>query len=331
MFMLVGLYVCSPRIHLASSMSFGMMVTRLAWMAHRLASSNSLTRYASTTSWRHSIAADWNRRSVLKILGDLPHQPLKRQLSDEQRCGLLEVADVLQSRSPCPVPVGFHLSPLHPCLVYLPLLLIRPVQYSVAQHGSFFSAGDVQHRQLSVDRRVHYSFLAWLLTGHLQFRRRLFPLGLLTFAGVVLVIISISAPLLPLGSASAATTCTGTSATACTARGLLDRFCPICQLWTFIVGRVLVSVDFGHWDLLPVLFLEVGDKLPHLVSAPTLLCERFLQSPRQTMVNEEGGKRFGCGDMGWARWQGEMDLLLHPFWRFNSLRRSWGTLLLSLV
>ena len=59
-------YVHSPRIHLASRMSFGMMVTRLAWMAHRLASSNSPTRYASAASWRHSIAADWNRRSVLK-------------------------------------------------------------------------------------------------------------------------------------------------------------------------------------------------------------------------------------------------------------------------
>ena len=62
----VGHYACSPRICLASSMSFGMMVTRLAWMAHRLASSNSLTRYASAASWRHSIATDWNRRSVLK-------------------------------------------------------------------------------------------------------------------------------------------------------------------------------------------------------------------------------------------------------------------------
>ena len=59
-------YARSPRIRLASSMSFGMMVTRLAWMAHRLTSSNSLTRYASAASWRHSIAANWNRRSVLK-------------------------------------------------------------------------------------------------------------------------------------------------------------------------------------------------------------------------------------------------------------------------
>ena len=62
----VGLYARSPRIRLASWISFCMMVTRLAWMAHRLASSNNLTRYASAASWRHSIAADCNRRSVLK-------------------------------------------------------------------------------------------------------------------------------------------------------------------------------------------------------------------------------------------------------------------------
>ena len=64
--LVVGLYARSPRIRLASSISFGMRVTRPAWMAHRLASSNSLTRYASYASWRHIIAADWNRRSVLK-------------------------------------------------------------------------------------------------------------------------------------------------------------------------------------------------------------------------------------------------------------------------
>ena len=62
----VGLYARSPRIRLASRISLGMMVTHLAWMAHRLASSNSLTRYASAASWRHNIATDWNSRSVLK-------------------------------------------------------------------------------------------------------------------------------------------------------------------------------------------------------------------------------------------------------------------------
>ena len=51
------LYVCSPRIRLASWMSFSMMVTRLAWMAQRLVSSNSPTRYASEASCRASTAA----------------------------------------------------------------------------------------------------------------------------------------------------------------------------------------------------------------------------------------------------------------------------------
>ncbi|XBI07439.1 hypothetical protein VPH35_135345 [Triticum aestivum] len=50
----------------ASWMSLGMMVTRLAWMAHRLVSSNSPTRYASAASWSAETAEDWKRRSVLK-------------------------------------------------------------------------------------------------------------------------------------------------------------------------------------------------------------------------------------------------------------------------
>ena len=37
-------YALSPQIRLASWMSLGMMVTRRAWMAHRLVSSNRLTR-----------------------------------------------------------------------------------------------------------------------------------------------------------------------------------------------------------------------------------------------------------------------------------------------
>ena len=46
----VGSYARSPRIRLASWMSFGMMVTRWAWIAHRLESSSRLTRYASVAS-----------------------------------------------------------------------------------------------------------------------------------------------------------------------------------------------------------------------------------------------------------------------------------------
>merc|ERR1712151_1484693 len=43
-----------------------MMVTRLAWMAHKLVSSKRPTRYASDASWSARTAEDWNRKSVLK-------------------------------------------------------------------------------------------------------------------------------------------------------------------------------------------------------------------------------------------------------------------------
>ena len=42
------------------------MVTRLAWMAHRLVSSKRETRYDSTDSCRAPMAEDWKRRSDLK-------------------------------------------------------------------------------------------------------------------------------------------------------------------------------------------------------------------------------------------------------------------------
>jgi hypothetical protein len=44
----------------------GWMVTRLAWMAAKLVSSKSETRYASAASWSAMTADDWKRRSVLK-------------------------------------------------------------------------------------------------------------------------------------------------------------------------------------------------------------------------------------------------------------------------
>ena len=40
----------SPLILRASCMSFGIMVTLFAWIAHRLVSSNKLTMYASVAS-----------------------------------------------------------------------------------------------------------------------------------------------------------------------------------------------------------------------------------------------------------------------------------------
>jgi hypothetical protein len=73
----------------ANWMSFGIIVTRLAWMAHKLVSSNRPTKYASAASWtptnrntssttrvrdednasghtcNANTAVDWKRKSVL--------------------------------------------------------------------------------------------------------------------------------------------------------------------------------------------------------------------------------------------------------------------------
>ncbi|CAL6376959.1 unnamed protein product [Bathycoccus prasinos] len=43
-----------------------MMVTLLAWIAHKLVSSNKPTKYASDASCNAKTAEDWNRKSVLK-------------------------------------------------------------------------------------------------------------------------------------------------------------------------------------------------------------------------------------------------------------------------
>ena len=53
--------VFSPRSLLASAMSLGMIVTRLAWMAHKLASSNRPIRYASAAVCMANRAVDWKR------------------------------------------------------------------------------------------------------------------------------------------------------------------------------------------------------------------------------------------------------------------------------
>jgi len=45
--------------------SFGKMVTRLAWIAHKFVSSNNDTRYASEASCNANNACDWKRRSPL--------------------------------------------------------------------------------------------------------------------------------------------------------------------------------------------------------------------------------------------------------------------------
>lgn len=58
------LYDLSPRNLRANARSFGWMVTRFAWIAAKLVSSNNETRYASAASCSAITADDWNRRSV---------------------------------------------------------------------------------------------------------------------------------------------------------------------------------------------------------------------------------------------------------------------------
>lgn len=61
-------YARSPRIRLASWMSFGMIVTRLAWIAHRLVSSNNPTRYASLASYSFTQPANHSKLRIFSKL-----------------------------------------------------------------------------------------------------------------------------------------------------------------------------------------------------------------------------------------------------------------------
>ena len=85
--------------------------------------------------------------------------------------------------------------------------------------------------------------------------------------------------------------------------------------------RCLRPVNFGHWNLLSVLFLEVGDKLPHLVSAPTSFGKGLLQGTSKPVINKERCEGLGRGHMSRAGRQSQMYLLLHTFWCCSSLRR----------
>jgi hypothetical protein len=59
-------HLFSPRMCCASWMSFGMIVTHFAWIAHSLLSSKRQTRYASEASWRARTAVLCIHKSDLK-------------------------------------------------------------------------------------------------------------------------------------------------------------------------------------------------------------------------------------------------------------------------
>jgi hypothetical protein len=55
-------------MRLASCMSLGIIVTRFAWMAHRLVSSNKPIKYASEASCSARTAVDWKRYTLFVCL-----------------------------------------------------------------------------------------------------------------------------------------------------------------------------------------------------------------------------------------------------------------------
>ena len=86
----------------------------MAWMAAKLVSSKSETRYASAASWRAMTADDWKRRSVcerisatdycnkkreayLEVLSNLTDKTLERELADEQLGRLLVATNFTES------------------------------------------------------------------------------------------------------------------------------------------------------------------------------------------------------------------------------------------
>ena len=118
--------VHSPWILLASWMSFGMMVTHLAWMAQRLVSLNSLTRYASAASWSTSSTEDLNRIScVTSIVISLTNL---WNGSFRIRNPMNFWSDLLQGYHSGLVLSVYHLSSFHLSLVTLLDLLFCPVQ-----------------------------------------------------------------------------------------------------------------------------------------------------------------------------------------------------------
>ena len=127
------------------------------------------------------------------------------------------MTDVLQSRSPCSVPVGFYQSPLHPRLMDRSQLCWSPVQHAMAQHGSLLLAGDVKDWQVSIDWGVNCAHFAWLFTGHRLPRWSTFIPCLPTLVRVITIATVISTPLSTSGPTYAtATTCAGTAANTCT-------------------------------------------------------------------------------------------------------------------
>ena len=206
-----------------------------------------------------------------------------------------------------------------------------PVQCAVAQQGSLFQVRDVEGWQLSVNQGVNCAHLAWFFVGHHWSWWFTFIPCLPALVRVIIITVIVPASLSTSGPAYASATCAGTAAITCTAWGFLAHFGPVCQLQTLTVRGVFVPVDFGHWDLLSVLLLEVGNEFPHLVGTPTSFHKSFLQGSHKIVVNKESCEGFSCGHMGWTCWQSQVYLLLHTFRHLRSLHLLGVILIQTLI
>ena len=108
---------------------------------------------------------------------------------------------------------------------------------------------------------VNCALLAWFFVGHHWFWWCIFTPCLPMLVRIIIVTVIVPTSLSTFGPAYTTTTCTRSTAITCTACGFLAHVGTICQLQTLTVRGVFVPIDFGHWDLLSMLLLEVGDEI----------------------------------------------------------------------
>ena len=219
-FVAVGHYVRSPQIRLANWISFGMMVTRLGMDGTQVGIIEQPNKVSLCCLLETQYCRRLEPQVCLVVLGDLPHQPLERQLSDEQRCVFLEVTDVIQSCRPHSVPVGFHQPPLHPRLVDRSQLFWSPIQHTRAQYGSLLLARDIKDSQVSIYRGVSCAHFMWFFTGQGQFWWSTFTPCLPALVRVIIVVPALLSALTRIiTSGPAYATCAGTITTTATCAG----------------------------------------------------------------------------------------------------------------
>ena len=76
-------------------------------MAHRLVSSNKTHQVRFTSLLKRTNGGTLKPQVGFEILGDLPHQPLERQLPDQKLSGFLVTTDFSKSKGPGPVAMRF--------------------------------------------------------------------------------------------------------------------------------------------------------------------------------------------------------------------------------